>query len=147
MKLKKVINGIIPLEGYIAMTVFPWVFIRKENAERFDEVAERHETTHGHQQVEMLFVGTALAGILAIFGCGWWSLLAVPVFFGWYVIEWLIKSVLAFFANKDGYYSISFEQEAFLHEKEPDYNYEREPFAWTKYIFTLTKRPRNYYEI
>ena len=144
MKLKKVLNNIIPFEGYIAMTFWPWVFVRNDMKDKFDDTAERHETTHGLQQIETFFLGVVLTGILLIWGCGWWSLFALALYYEWYLLEWVIKSILAFFANKDGYYSISFEQEAFEHEKEFFYNDVRKHFEWFNYIFKLTKRPKHY---
>ena len=144
MKLKKVINSIIPWEGVMAMTVYPWLFIRKEFKDKFNAVDERHETTHALQQIETFCLGVVLMVVLLIWGCGWWSLLALPLYFEWYVLEWFIKVILAFFANRDGYYSISFEQEAFEHEQEFYYNDVRHHFEWFNYIFKLIKRPKNY---
>lgn len=142
MKLKKVFSNIIPFEGYLALTVWPWCFIRKDCKDKFDDVAERHETTHAYQQLEMYAAGATLAAVLAVWGCSWWSLLAVPLFFWWYLIEWLVKAVLCFFANRDAYYSISFEQEAYEHEEEVYYNDVRKFFNWIKYVFKLKSKPR-----
>ena len=38
MKLNKVYNSIIPFEGYLAITVWPWVFIRKDCADKYDDM-------------------------------------------------------------------------------------------------------------
>ena len=144
MKLYKIYNNIIPFEGYLAITVWPWVFIRKDCADKYDDTAHRHETTHALQQVECLLLGLAITAILLVLGCGWWSLIPIGFFFEWYLLEWLIKVVLCFFANRDAYYSISFEQEAFEHEEEVSYNEIRKDFEWIKYIFKLKKRRRKY---
>ena len=42
MKLKKIYSNIIPFEGYLAVTIWPFVFIRKELAHKFTPAAERH---------------------------------------------------------------------------------------------------------
>lgn len=115
MKLKRVYSSIIPFSGYIAMTVFPWVFIRKDLAQKYTPTANRHETTHGYQQLECLWL----------------------LFFIWYVVEWLIKIPICYFANKDAYKSISFEQEAYYTQGQVDYNKNRKHYAWMKYIFKL----------
>jgi hypothetical protein len=77
----------------------------------------------------MLGIGAVLTAILLILGCGWWSLLALPLFFWWYVIEWLIKCV--YYRNPTtAYKNIGFEREAFRHQSDLMYLYDRKPFAW-----------------
>lgn len=140
MELKKVYSSIIPFNGNKAMTVYPWVFIRKEYKDRFYSYVKRHETTHGYQQIECFILGVVLSGILLILGCGWWSLVPLGLFWELYVLEWLLKIPLCFVTNKDAYCSISFEQEAIEHEWDKKYNDDRKHFAWMKYIFKLRKR-------
>ena len=115
MKLKRVVNGIIPPKGYIALTIWPWVIIRKENASKYTPTANRHEITHAYQQLECLWV----------------------LFFIWYIMEWFIKIPICYFACKDAYRSISFEQEAYANQGKVDYNKNRKHYAWMKYIFKL----------
>ena len=114
MTLKRVYSNIIPFPGYTAMTVCPWVFIRKKTKERYTEKTDRHETTHGLQQLETLWV----------------------LFFIIYLVEYLIKLLITF-SHKRAYKSISFEQEAYNFEWELDYNDRRKHYAWTKYIFKV----------
>ncbi len=115
MKLKRVYSNIIPFSGYIAMTVFPWVFIRKDLSQKYTPTANRHELTHAYQQLECLWV----------------------LFFVWYVIEWFIKIPICYFTCKNAYRSISFEQEAYDNQGKVDYNKSRRHYAWMKYIFKL----------
>lgn len=128
--MKKIINHFIPYEDFIAMTVWPFIFVRSELKYLFDDVGENHENIHGRQQVEMLIVGLVLAGILALVGCGWWSLLALPVFFWWYLIEYLLRAI---FGIGNAYRKLLFEQEAYANEKDFTYLKHRRPFAWIGY--------------
>lgn len=131
--MKKVFNNIIPFKGFLAMCLWPFIFIRKKAAWRFDDKAENHENIHGQQQVEMLVVGIILAVGLAIAGCAWWSLLALPLFLWWYGIEWLVRWCILRDANR-AYRAIAFEQEAYANEGDMQYLASRRRFAWIAYI-------------
>ena len=131
----KVYSNIFPLPAFKAMTIWPVMFIRKKAAMSglFNAVDERHEEIHGAQQKEMLGMGVMLAAVLVVLGCGWWSLLALPLFFYWYGIEYVIK--LCYYRNSTtAYKNISFEREAYAHQHELDYLFYRDPFAWFRYI-------------
>ena len=128
--MKKIVNKIIPAIGYIAMTFWPLLFIRKENAYQFDDVAENHENIHARQQIEMLIVGTVIA-VGLYFLIGWWCLFALPIFYYWYCIEYLLRSI--FGKARNPYRAISFENEAYTNEHDMEYLKHRTPFAWLKY--------------
>ena len=115
MKLKRVYSSIIPFKRYLAMTVFPWVFIREELRSKYTPTVNRHETTHGLQQLETLWLP----------------------FFIIYGLEYIIKLPLCCFGFDRAYKSISFEQEAFDNQGKVNYNNERKHYAWIKYIFKL----------
>ena len=107
MKIRIVINKIIPFKGFKAITLWPWIFCRKA----LKDVDVNHEMIHVRQQEEMLIV----------------------LFFIWYVIEWVIR--LAIYLNFDeAYKNISFEQEAYDHEAEHGYLNVRKHFAWMRYL-------------
>ena len=125
------------MKGFRALTVWPSVFVRKDCANRFTEIDERHETTHALQQIEMLVVGVVLAVILLCCGYGWYSLIPIPLFFELYLVEWLIKIPFCRFDTDRAYMSISTEQEAYEHQEEVYYNEVRRHFAWLRYVFTL----------
>lgn len=126
--MKKIVNNIIPFEGFIAMTIWPFIFVRKGMAPKFDDVAENHENIHGEQQKEMLGVGILLGGIVSmITACAWWLLLFVPIFFWWYLIEYCLRSI---FGTGNAYRKILFEQEAYSNERDFGYLKNRRPFAW-----------------
>ena len=131
--MKKIISKHFPFAGYKAMTVWPFIFIRDGMAWAYDERTDRHEHIHGMQQVEMLIVGILIAIVLFVVGCRWWSLLALPIFFYWYGIEYLIR--WAYYRNRiTAYKNISFEREAYAKEDDVVYLDSRKPFVWVKYI-------------
>ena len=131
-------NWAVPFVGYKCMTVWPFLFVRDDLMVPMRLVDYRHENIHGRQQMEVLSVGIFLAAVLFFLGCGWWSLLGLPLFFWWYVVEWFVKLIITGFSNRKAYRSISFEQEAFAFEDDSLYMKRRKPFAWIKYIFKLT---------
>ncbi|MCL6103093.1 MAG: hypothetical protein M1292_11540 [Bacteroidetes bacterium] len=49
----RVKNSIIPFKGFKAITLWPFIFFREE----MNAVDWNHETIHGRQQIELLFVG------------------------------------------------------------------------------------------
>jgi len=125
-------NNLIPFPGYKAITLWPFVFVRK-NA-WYSNDTDRHERIHGRQQLEMLLIGM----VLAAFGCGWWSLLALPVFYLWYGLEYIIRLCITRDHDR-AYRSISFEQEAYAHERDADYLKHRRLYAWLRYVFKKSK--------
>lgn len=135
MELKKIYNKLIPVKGFIALTICPYIFVR--NDETLTKKGERHETTHAMQQIEMTVVGVIMAMILFALDCGWYSLIPVGLFIEWYCIEWLIKLPFCKFNTNRAYLSISQEQEAYEHQDEIFYNDVRKHFAWLRYVFTL----------
>ena len=123
-------TNILP-SGTKLMTIWPFIFTHKET--KVDDKDIRHEEIHGEQQKEMLIIGAAMAVILAVCNCGWWSLLALPLFLWWYGIEWFIKA--CYYGNATtAYKNISFEREAYAHQHQLDYLFYRNPFAWFRYI-------------
>jgi hypothetical protein len=106
--MKIIYNKIIPVKGYIAINIFGLIFCRKE----YYPISGRtltHETTHTKQMKETLYL----------------------FFYLLYGLEWLIK---LFFYGKDSYRNISFEREAYGHEREDAYPINRKPFAWIKLV-------------
>ena len=132
--MKKIISKHFPFAGYKAMTVWPFIFIREGMAWAYNERSDRHEHIHGEQQKELLVAGMAISCILWLVGCGWWSLIVLPIrFYLWYGIEYLIR--WAYYKNRDtAYRNIAFEREAYAKEDDVVYLDSRKPFAWVKYI-------------
>ncbi len=107
--MKVIYNNIIPFKGFVAMTLYPFIFVRKEYADIFTRTDERHESIHGAQQLETMWFGFLL----------------------WYIIEWLVRVVFTHdcFSHK-AYRNISFEREAYEHQHEENYLEKRKHFSW-----------------
>ena len=125
-------NNLIPFRGYSAVTIWPFIFVRR--SAWYSNDTDRHERIHGRQQLEMLLIGMVLAGVLAAVGCGWWSLLVLPMFYLWYGVEYIVRLAITR-DTKRAYRSISFEQEAYANERDADYLQHRRPYAWLRYVF------------
>lgn len=129
--MKKIVNNIIPFEGFVATTIWPFVFVRESEEKKYDSVADNHENIHGRQQREMLAVGALMGDALMILTGSLWWLLLLPAFFWWYLIEYALRSM---FGTGNAYRNISFEREAYANEKDFDYNRKRIPFSWLRYM-------------
>ena len=118
MELKKIYTAHFPKKGFKALTIFPFVFVRKDMRDKYVDATERHEKTHALQQIEMLWL----------------------LFFVWYGLEYIIKIVICKFDSDRAYFSISFEQEAYAGQNKFSYNDTRKHYAWIKYLFTLKQK-------
>lgn len=136
MKARLVFNKIIPFKGFKAITIWPLVFVRSD-ASKFTDKDKRHETTHLEQQLEVMVVAAIIAVSLSLADViSWWWCFVIPVsFYLIYVLEWIIRIPFCGFDSRLAYYNISTEQEAYLHEDDLSYNYERKRFAWVRYLF------------
>jgi uncharacterized membrane protein YiaA len=132
MKTKVIFNDTIPFKGFIAMCLWPFIFVRNNAASHYNTVANNHEHIHAEQQKEMLLVGIVLAAIGYVF-VGLWALFFVPLFFWWYGIEYLYR-LCQYRDTKKAYRNISTEREAYANEKDLTYLSNRRRFAWTKYL-------------
>jgi len=96
-------------KGTLAITLWPFVFIRKADLKE-DESIMRHEAIHLKQQLE-LFV--------------------IPFY-----VLYLLEFLYFLFCSKSieyAYRSISFEREAYNYDKDPNYLAQRKKFAmWRK---------------
>ncbi len=139
MKLVEIITSRFPMKGYIALTIAPFIFIRRENQGLFTGKVKSHEMIHATQQMECLFAG-ALAALLAVdFGAGWWSAVFLFSFYLIYALEFLVKLPFCGFSIKAAYRSISFEQEAFRWEGDKYYLKIRPPYVWVFDINSIEK--------
>lgn len=107
MKVKY--SKIIPFKGFYAINLFGTYFIREEyKGQKVPKTTLNHEAIHTEQMKEMLYI----------------------FFYIWYFIEWLVQLCLH---GKYAYYWISFEREAYDHEKNYKYLNKRKPYSWFKY--------------
>ena len=135
---KVIYNNIIPFKGFKAITIFPFVFARKK-AKPLSDVYINHEGIHLSQQLEVLLASLIVVflAITIVHISWWWMLATLPVYYIWYGMEYLIRSI-AYRSWKEGYRNIAFEQEAYLNERDYNYITDRNGFAWIKYIFRKT---------
>lgn len=108
-----------PPAGYMALTLWPFIFVRRSAEKRYTLTASNHEHIHGEQQMEMLVLPMLV----------------------WYGIEYVVR-LLLYGSHKEAYRNISFEQEAYLHEGEQDYIDRRRHYGWVKYLTQKTYRNR-----
>lgn len=136
MKAKIIYNNIIPFKGYLAMCVFPFIFVRKD-ARNLTVKDINHEKIHGVQQIETHIVALILAVLLAAVGLfsWWWVLVSPLVYFALYGLEYIVRWICYGFDTREAYRNISFEQEAYLNENDLTYIKNRHLFASWKYLF------------
>lgn len=136
MKMKKIYNNIIPFKGFKAITIWPWVFVRKD-ASVFNKTDERHESIHLCQQLETLVASLVITCLLSVFGVisPWWILVSPLVYFVLYGLDWLVRWFAYGFDGHLAYRNISFEQEAYLNENDLSYPYERKLYSFVRYLF------------
>lgn len=91
-----------------AIALWPVVLVKSRD---LSSSLIQHEHIHLRQQIE----------------------LGVFLFYAWYVLEWLIKSIF-YRSWFKGYRSISFEREAYENEKIPQYLKKRSFWAFIKYL-------------
>lgn len=100
-------NKILPMSGYKALTLWPFIFVRRE----LSTVDMNHELIHGRQQAEMLVV----------------------LFLLWYGVEWVVR-LCQYRDTHKAYKNISLEREAYDRQYDDDYLSHRHFWAWTKYL-------------
>ena len=64
MKVRLIFNNTIPFNGFKAITIWPWVFVRKD-ASKWTLTDERHETTHLCQQKEVMAISAIILSLLS----------------------------------------------------------------------------------
>ena len=104
------INKYIVPKGFVGITLFPFIFLKYREFIN-NSVLINHEKIHLKQQVELLVV----------------------FFYLFYALEWFVK----FLKHKNGYLAyknISFEREAYQHEKDFNYIKNRKFWAFIKYL-------------
>lgn len=96
--------------NYVGLSLWPFIILRHRGL-RKDEVLINHERIHLRQQAELFVI----------------------FFYIWYLGEWLLRTIWYLNAYR-AYKNISFEREAYTHERDLDYLSSRKPFAFMEYL-------------
>lgn len=100
-----------------AMALWPFVIFRNQNC-RNDKFILNHELIHHRQQIELLIIP----------------------FYIWYFIEYWTAMFRCGFKHHTAYMSISFEKEAYAHERDLTYLKKRKWLASWPYFITKFKQ-------
>lgn len=107
--MKIIYNSLIPIKGFTAITLWPFIFVRKEFKNTNLSYTVNHENIHGAQQKELLLIG----------------------FYIIYLYEW-IRNLIIYKDSNKAYTLISFEREAYSNMYNLNYLKERKHFAQWK---------------
>ncbi|MER3373985.1 MAG: hypothetical protein RIM83_05045 [Allomuricauda sp.] len=97
-------------KNYVGLSLWPFIIL-KEGSLKSDEVLINHERIHLKQQQELLILP----------------------FYILYVSEWLLRTLL-YLDSYRAYQNISFEREAYAHEKDMDYLSKRKAYRFLNYL-------------
>lgn len=135
---KIIYNNLIPMKGYQAITIWPFVFAWK-SAKPLKAHVENHEKIHLRQQMEVLVAAAAvLAAVIWIADWSWWWMLAsLAIYYAGYGLDYAVRRIL-YRSHLEAYRNIAAEQEAYLNQYDRAYLRQRRPFAWVKYLTRQT---------
>ncbi len=102
--MKIIPNNILPFPGFQSLNLFGVVFVRKSEMEGYSPKNINHESIHTAQMKELLYIPFYLI----------------------YFLEWVYRLI---FHTRTAYRGISFEKEAYGHEKDLNYLANRKHFA------------------
>ena len=120
--------------------LFGFVFSKLKEEEVTQRV-RNHECVHARQWFEVTALsGSILLSIVLIFGISpWWMFLSGGIYYVWYVLEWMCKSVWYAVMMDEWtcdmetpYEAISFEREARFSERDSNYLENSGYFGWLK---------------
>ena len=97
-------------KNYVGLSLWPFIFLKNRSLKN-DGVLINHEKIHLRQQKELLIIP----------------------FYILYLLEWCVRTILYLDSYK-AYQNLSFEREAYLHEKNLDYLSNRKSFSFIKYL-------------
>ena len=97
-------------KSFSALSIYPFIILKKKES-KDDLILINHERIHLQQQKELLWF----------------------IFFLWYGLEYLIK--LAYYRHPHtAYRNLSFEREAYYHEKDLSYLQKRKLFSFLRFL-------------
>ena len=135
-----VAKSVLCLSKCHTIMLFGFVFSKLKEEEVTQRV-RNHECVHARQWFEVTALsGSVLLAIVLVFGISpWWMLLSGGIYYVWYVLEWMCKSVWYSVMIDEWtcdmetpYQSISFEREARLSERDNNYLENGGYFGWLK---------------
>ena len=135
-----VAKAVLCLSKCHTIMLFGFVFSKLKEEEVTQRV-RNHECVHARQWFEVTALsGSVLLAIVLVFGISpWWMLLSGGIYYVWYVLEWMCKSVWYSVMIDEWtcdmetpYQSISFEREARLSERDNNYLENGGYFGWLK---------------
>ena len=135
-----VAKSVLCLSKCHTIMLFGFVFSKLKEKEVTQRV-RNHECVHARQWFEVTALsGSVLLAIVLVFGISpWWMLLGGGIYYVWYVLEWMCKSVWYSVMMDEWtcdmetpYQSISFEREARLSERDNNYLENSGYFGWLK---------------
>ena len=135
-----VAKTILCLSKCHTIMLFGFVFSKLKEEEVTQRV-RNHECVHAREWFEVTALsGSILLSIVLIFGISpWWMLLSGGIYYVWYVLEWMCKSVWYSVMIDEWtcdmetpYEAISFEREARLSERDSNYLENSGYFGWMK---------------
>ncbi|TVZ57143.1 hypothetical protein OD91_2450 [Lutibacter sp. Hel_I_33_5] len=97
-------------KGFTGITIFPFIFLKRKDLKE-DIILINHEKIHLKQQLELLII----------------------FFYLFYGIEWIIK-YMKYQNGYIAYKNLSFEREAYQHEKNLEYVKKRKTWAFFSYL-------------
>ena len=98
-------------KNYVGLLLWPFIFLKNRSLKN-DWVLINHEKIHLQQQKELLIIP----------------------FYILYLLEWSVRTV-CYLDSYKAYQNLSFEREAYLHEKNLDYLSNRKSFSFIKYLW------------
>lgn len=104
------VNRFLLRKKFSGITLWPFIILKNKKLKE-DLIIINHERIHLRQQAELLVV----------------------FFYVWYVIEFLIR-LIQYKSRFKAYRNISFEREAYLHEKDLDYLKKRPFWNFSKFV-------------
>lgn len=129
-------NNIIPFKGFCAMTIYPFIFVRKDCTRTDREKVLNHEFIHGRQQTDTTIFSLIFMIILNLilsFSIPIWLILGLPLcsFYLLYFVNWILNFIIN---PKDPYKEIVFEREAYKNENDFKYLKKRKWYNIFKYF-------------
>lgn len=104
------VNRFLLRKNFLGITIWPFIIL-KEQRLKSNAIFLNHERIHYRQQIELL----------------------VLPFYIWYGLEFLVR-LIQFKDRRKAYRNISFEREAYTHEKDLDYLKKRSLWKFTRFV-------------